>query len=459
MDQDFHYYGTYYAARIAGYDQGDATLIGKASNFIDFLHEGEYSGYWKLVRDTQVTDDWAVVAEVTNPRYTFQAGLLSTGMSPEDGLWCSYHFTPGNYAHEAGDDGWSSKEALHGVEVADTLPTFEVRTIKPRLADKKKLLNRPQSPLAHALLADAIACANSESRLEKILARAQGGWELLRAPNKADCIKRFNLILLGVRAHVIADTWAHQDWAGISNDINIYFDIDSSSVGRQAIKYTDSKGEHKVILKSSNHENLQAVPNGTSYLEHGWMGHFPDYSFVKYEYKPRWRKQEDPSLVRDNPLEYRSAFLELCSLMSRSRGQTFSPMKNREKMKAAETAWSTPCEIADRSVCPRQFSSLAWRKEMAKAHIEAPSTLINAKLEPDPRAVMDGLLHKTKSMKTTRYGTLTINAKSDLYLFQIAADYHFHFVRHWLKQKGIMEFEGSWSQKLGPLPHLITDLF
>lgn len=51
MDQDFHYYGTFHSAMCAGFDNADATLIAKASNFIDFFHEGEYNADWSLVSD------------------------------------------------------------------------------------------------------------------------------------------------------------------------------------------------------------------------------------------------------------------------------------------------------------------------------------------------------------------------------------------------------------------------
>lgn len=462
MDQDFHYYGTYYAARVGGgYSRDDAALIAKAANFIDFLHEGEYAGYWRLVRDTVAkskSDQYTTIAELTNPRYTFQAGLLSTGVSPEDGLWCSYHFTPGNYSDP---QGAHSKRDVHGDDVARLLPSFVIRPVKERFDSQvRKLLNRPQSALSRALLYDAFRCATRADRREEILLRALGGWELLRGANKDDCMRRFNLILLGVRAHVIADTWAHQDWSGVDNDINSYFDIDSGYVGRQSIKYTDSTGEQKVVLSASSHENLQAVPNGTSKLGHGWMGHFPDYSFVKYEYKPRWLKRSSASLVRDNPEEYTHAFLELCSLFAKSKNRVFRPQAARDQLVAAKRAFSTPCKIADRSVCPRRFSSEQWMFHM-RGIVEQPNVgdLIDAKKEPDPPAVLKGVLAKSKATGSTRYGTITVNAKSDLYLFQIAVDYHFHFVRHWLARHKILEFSGSWSQKLGPLPHLITDLF
>jgi hypothetical protein len=189
MDQDFHYHGTYYAARTGGFDKDEATLIAKASNFIDFFSEGTYAGYWKLVSQTKKSDNYDVVAQLDYPRYTFQGGSFSTLASPEDGLWCSYHFTPGNY-----DDppNTPSHETVHGQSVANYLPKFETRdTTKGRatlgiynlesLGDLEfgKLLNRPQSALSRQLIMDAIKCATSDARLESILSYAIGGQALL----------------------------------------------------------------------------------------------------------------------------------------------------------------------------------------------------------------------------------------------------------------------------------------
>ncbi len=467
MDQDFHYYGTFYAARVAGFSPGEATLIGKCSNFIDFLHEGAYGGYWRLVRDLQprAPNDYKVVAELTAPRYTFQAGKLSTGASPEDGLWCSYHFTPGNYADP---DGTPTLANVHGAFVADALPKpppgnagrfHEVRST-PGItnSEKAKLLNRPLSPLSRALLLDAINCATDKNRLRKILKHALGSSEILPENETVagQHIERFRLILLGVRAHVIADTWAHQDFSGISDAMNTYWDVNGSGWGRQSIDYQDVGGTWKnVILTFKSHENLQAVPNGTSYLGHGWMGHFPDYSFVKFRYRPCWRRSTDPPFVRNNPEQYRHAFLELCSLFKRARGGMFNPRTEGQMLELAQTAIANPCEIANKNVCPRAYSSQAWMTAMAQ--LGRPDDVIDAKQEPDAGAVLPGVIEKSTAW--TRYGTYVINATSDLYLFQIAVDYHFWFVRNFLKNAGIMTFSGSWSQLIGPISPTITDLF
>ncbi|MBL9004832.1 MAG: hypothetical protein JNJ46_11330 [Myxococcales bacterium] len=466
MDQDFHYYGTFYAARIAGFNAANATLIAKCSNFIDFLSNQGYGGYWRLVRDKRKLasrDQYTVVGDVTSPRYTFQ-GTLSTGVAAEDGMWCSYHFTPGNFADP---EGVPTPAAVHGERVAALLPAptddsigryHEVRRTpgisKPEHAT---LLNRPMSGLSRALLADTIEGANNPARLRRILMRAVGASELLgeNATVEQNTLRRFRLCLLGVRAHVIADTWAHQDFSGIGHDMNTYWDVNGWSVGRQGIQYDVGNGWVDVVLSSSSHENLQAAPN-VAKIGHGWMGHFPDYSFVKFRYRPGWGRKSD-TLERDNPTQYRYAFLELCSLFARARSRDnhFEPGGATSWLTKAGQAISSACDVADKSVCPRVHSSNAWLEQMAG--LGTPMDLINTKLEPDPKAVLDGLLEGTDGY--TRYGTYIVQATSDLYLFQIAADYHFHFVRNFLKRHDIMTFGGSWSQQIGPLSQTVTDLF
>ncbi|VEB40603.1 Uncharacterised protein [Chromobacterium violaceum] len=81
MDQDFHYYGTYYAARKGGFDRDESTLIAKSSNFIDFFSETAYAAYWELVKKPTQEGRYETIAKLKNPRYTFQQGIFSTGIA------------------------------------------------------------------------------------------------------------------------------------------------------------------------------------------------------------------------------------------------------------------------------------------------------------------------------------------------------------------------------------------
>ena len=475
MDQDFHYYGTYYAARNSGFETEEATLIAKAANFIDFFSESTYAAYWKLVKETNKSSNYHVVAELDFPRYTYQGGLLGSGVSPEDGLWCSFHFTPGNY-----DDPvhTPSREMVHGQFIAPQLPKFITRdTNKGKRRLKKynpylvsdlkfgKLLNRPQSALSRQLILDAILCATQDSRLEAILGYAKGGREILNN-NREENLRRFRLILLGVRAHVIADTWAHQDFCGISNVMNTYWDVnyDPSSwnpskmgYGRQSINYHDGKNgwQNEVLSVSSKltNPNFEAVPNGTSYLGHGWMGHLPDFSFVKFRYKPCW-SSPNTAVERDNTKQYQGAWLELVSLFTQAKGsgQVQQNTHFQEGFDKAKKAIAHPCNLRSKS-SGRHSSANAWKTIFG----DMPSTQIDVDAEPDSHAVLDGMVENTKRLD--RYGKDYININSDLYLFQIAADYHFHFVKNYLELHNIYRFTGSWSKQTSALSSGVKELF
>ncbi len=163
-------------------------------------------------------------------------------------------------------------------------------------------------------------------------------------------------------------------------------------------------------------------------------------------------------MLRDNPVEYSHAFLELCSLFSQANGNAFDPGSAQDKLTAAQKAMSAHCDIGNGSNCPRVYSADQWMTEMGKLNIEDPADKIDTKEEPDKKkAVLEGQIDY-KSMAETRYGTYYVTLSSDLYLFQIAIDYNFQFVKHWLTKHNIGAnlFDGSWSQAYGPLPEAIN---
>lgn len=428
------------------------------------------------------TGNYQVVAEFDYPRYTFQNNWLEAGFLPEDGLWCSYHFTPGNYEDPPNTP---SRETVHGKDVANYFPEFMKRDTNggrdvltksysedkaaQYLADLQfgKLLNRPQSALSRQIIMDAIKCATNDARLESIFSHAKGGHEILNN-NREDNLRRFKLILLGVRAHVIADTWAHQDFCGLNNVMNTYWDVNyepsswqnplsllNPSKWRQSIEYDDgtTSGWKNQVLSYSEakigrlSKNFEATPNATSYLGHGWMGHLPDFSFVKFRYKPCWANPET-AIERDNPKEYQSAWVELVSLFTQAKGKgQLNPTDGEFKndLDKAKEAIQSPHKLASRDT-GRKSSANAWQK--AFNNLSSPN--IDVDLEPDSKTVLDGIVEKIETIPldiTDRYGTYFVNISSDLYLFQIAADYHFHFVKKYLERHNIYKFSGRLSQK------------
>ena len=134
----------------------------------------------------------------------------------------------------------------------------------------------------------------------------------------------------GIAMHTLADTWAHQYFAGtpsfVINNIN-------SSVA----ELTDAEGTStRPITLSHNPGRVDDVENNvyraTMYvlsersvmnLGHGRAGRLPDYSFLRYRYQPAWADYE--MFVKDNPSDFYHAFCQMLYALKVHRGviQTF----------------------------------------------------------------------------------------------------------------------------------------
>ena len=157
-------------------------------------------------------------------------------------------------------------------------------------------------------------------------------YRLICGPNgelAADTVKLAKgkgLEAAGVAMHVIADTWAHQYFAGtpslVINGTNEYF---------YEIIFRDGKREEHLIrfnhnpataddLEKLEYTNTmyQASENSVMNLGHGRAGHFPDYSFARYRYMPAWADYNE--VVKDNPMEYTHAFTQMIYALRYLRG-------------------------------------------------------------------------------------------------------------------------------------------
>lgn len=121
----------------------------------------------------------------------------------------------------------------------------------------------------------------------------------------------------GVAMHVIADTWAHQYFAGtpsvVINNVNDYF--------YEIICRDGRKEEHRIRFNHNpaTADNLEKMEytctvfqnseKSVMNLGHGRAGHFPDYSFARYRYMPAWADFNE--VVKDNPADYILAFTQM----------------------------------------------------------------------------------------------------------------------------------------------------
>ncbi len=131
---------------------------------------------------------------------------------------------------------------------------------------------------------------------------------------------------VGIAMHVMADTWAHRNFAGtpslvINNTNDEFYEF-----------ITDAEGEHKRKVKFRHNPSApddleagiytnslyQRKENTIMNLGHGRAGHLPDYSFIKYMYLPAW--DDYRVMVKDNPSDYIHAFCQMIYAMKYIRG-------------------------------------------------------------------------------------------------------------------------------------------
>ncbi len=125
----------------------------------------------------------------------------------------------------------------------------------------------------------------------------------------------YGLTLMGVMAHVYADTFAHYGFSGVSsrnNEVNgesfelIVKDskVKAYIMGKMSsflIKYTPS-----FIIKNYRNIASEAANAVTGALGHGGVGTYPDRPFLKWRFN--FKKNNNDSGWRDNP----GTFMEAC---------------------------------------------------------------------------------------------------------------------------------------------------
>jgi len=163
-------------------------------------------------------------------------------------VWIPFHFLPGNRDQKAGSGA--------------------------RTKSVEDLVCRPNSLVAQEMVRQVIIDQNRDYGLHR----------------------------LGLTMHIYADTWAHQGFAGLLDDINEVEDVGES--GRSGVF---GKG-----LKRYLNDFLDdAIPP----LGHGRALDFPDIPFLKWGYI----NHRNEPVTRDNPTDFCEAADEMCKAMRRYR--------------------------------------------------------------------------------------------------------------------------------------------
>ena len=175
-------------------------------------------------------------------------------------------------------------------------------------------------------------------------------YRLICGPNGDLLVKTVNLAkdkslqAAGIAMHVLADTWAHQYFAGtpsqvINNTDYWFFELlpaeasgdsqtsrDSEASGNSKRAFTERRitFRHNPTGKDDLDKGIytstvyQLEENSVMSLGHGRAGHLPDYSFMRYKYLPAWGKYEE--VIKDNPSDYYKAFCQMVYALRYLRG-------------------------------------------------------------------------------------------------------------------------------------------
>ncbi len=260
MQKDFHYYGTYCAAYLAGYSHEESLAICYSAQFVDWCSRTLLSTL-KAPRAAATTQ---LSLEMMDAR-TDPVGLQDITR-----IWASFHFLPRDL-------------------------NAQRKGCSKRYLQKYRLICGPNGDLA----VDTVNLAKNGS-----------------------------LQAVGVAMHVIADTWAHQHFAGtpslvINNTDRHFFELlpdDNGGFTARRVTFRHSASApddpERGVYTSSIFQNSE---NTIMNLGHGRAGHLPDYSFIRYKYLAAWGDYEET--FKDNPADYRRAFGQLIYAMKYLRGE------------------------------------------------------------------------------------------------------------------------------------------
>ncbi|MFO0592396.1 MAG: DUF6765 family protein [Polyangiaceae bacterium] len=256
MDIDFHYYATFIAAQVAGYNDSEAAMIAHAAQYVDDSTPDRASrihGVKPVVTTLSVGDEIG------------EADDWSTGTIARDrAMWTAFHFLPGNIDLNHPYHGAQKATGLFGSFHYDDLAKQEFRA-----------MCLPDSPMAIGMVNDTVQRHATD------------------------------LAMIGIRMHVLIDTFAHMLYSG------------------SAAWHVNDVAEEPEILTLDGRYVRVAIPpftytpqgfyyNSIAYTGHGRMGHVPDLPWVTYRYKPQW---SNTPIVKDNPTMYLRAFQEMVTAM------------------------------------------------------------------------------------------------------------------------------------------------
>jgi len=376
MNIDFHYYGTYVAACLAGYDPDRAQTIAQAAQYVDDSDEimlkdslGRY-----YISDFTPIPTVQGLSDMVDKNFRWSEGALK---SISD-IWVPFHFLPGNYGNIPVTQTYTGPKKDRG--------TLFKWTFDDESAKQFKMLCQPNSLLVKRMINDIVI-------------------------NHSD--KDYLLPMVGMRMHVLADTWAHMYYIGmpawfINDAKEEVYKIEGTTktpVKWQRVWPWDDSTD---ILHGETATPDALAYNSVVYLGHGRMGHLPDYPYLKYQYTPEWSK--DP-VVKDNCAYFLTAFKQLTKALSCIKNKIPFDIESYADLPADTEAVIT--EILTAKV---NDQSEVWRNNIGRIKVN------DVPLTPPRIYNKDLWLNIVKERKTPLEST-------DYYRFNFSALLHLNLVR------------------------------
>lgn len=275
MNIDFHYYATYVAARLAGYGFAEAQTIAHAAQYVDdstlgMLRNGQGDYYIKDFTPVPTVQSLKELLLFDTTEWS-GSNLLKTY-----NVWIPFHFLPGNYGRP---------DVLAYTGPKSDSARLSKWSFTEESENHFNLLCQPNSLLVEEMVNDLIDHHDND------------------------------LHFVGLRLHVLADTWAHFYYAGIpawymNNAGEMVNEIDAER-RKKPVKW------RRVWPLTDLFNAEEATPNMPYYNSyvyhgHGRMGHLPDYPYIEYEYQPQWSVT---SVIKDNRSRFLEAFKQLVMAM------------------------------------------------------------------------------------------------------------------------------------------------
>ena len=259
MQGDFHYYATYCAAMLAGYDHKDSLLICHAAQLVDYCSRS----WLKKAGGPSDAATTQLQLEMMDAR-TDRLGLCDITR-----IWASFHFLPRDlYA--------------------------EIKKGSKNYKDKYRMICGPNGDL----LVETVK-----------LAKGKG-------PAAAG-------IAMHVLADTWAHTYFAGTPSLVINNTNHHFyeliPKENGETERVKIVFAHKPGTPDEPDKGLYISSIyQASEDSIMNLGHGRAGHLPDYSYIRYAYLPAWAEYRE--IIKDNPSDYEKAFGQMVYALKYLRG-------------------------------------------------------------------------------------------------------------------------------------------